>query len=205
MRRRRSHITGGEGTPFRQRVFGCRLHSFFMESATLAAATFMRRAVWLPTSRARPFGSWSGRTNCAFGFGAVRVRQFRYAHHCWSAHGRRDVFGCPGRDRRELCPSQRGARNRGRVASQWLGGASVVGRRARRGGSRAGGDRSPDCLPPIDARRTVSHWTERFPVIDLIYVLATLAFFGLMVAYVRACEHLGHAPSDDHKSGEEIP
>jgi hypothetical protein len=42
-------------------------------------------------------------------------------------------------------------------------------------------------------------------VIDVIYVLATLAFFGLMVAYVRACEHLGRAPSDEDKSGTEIP
>jgi hypothetical protein len=42
-------------------------------------------------------------------------------------------------------------------------------------------------------------------MIDVIYVLATLAFFGLMVAYVRACEHLGHTPSDEDKSGTEIP
>lgn len=42
-------------------------------------------------------------------------------------------------------------------------------------------------------------------MIDVIYVLATLAFFGLMVAYVRACENLGHAPSDDDKSASETP
>jgi Rieske Fe-S protein len=45
---------------------------------------------------------------------------------------------------------------------------------------------------------------ERFVMIDLIYVLATLAFFGLMVAYVRACQHLGHSPSDQDQSGGEV-
>jgi hypothetical protein len=44
-----------------------------------------------------------------------------------------------------------------------------------------------------------------FAVIDLVYVLATLAFFALMVAYVRACQLLGRAPSDADKSGEETP
>jgi hypothetical protein len=47
--------------------------------------------------------------------------------------------------------------------------------------------------------------TERFAVIDLIYILTTLAFFGLMIAYVRACEHLGRAPSDADKSAGETP
>jgi len=28
-------------------------------------------------------------------------------------------------------------------------------------------------------------------MLDVVYILLTLAFFGLMVAYVRACEHLG--------------
>jgi hypothetical protein len=28
-------------------------------------------------------------------------------------------------------------------------------------------------------------------MLDLIYILVTLAFFGLMVAYVHACEKLG--------------
>ena len=28
-------------------------------------------------------------------------------------------------------------------------------------------------------------------MLDLVYILITLAFFGLMLAYVRACEHLG--------------
>lgn len=45
---------------------------------------------------------------------------------------------------------------------------------------------------------------ERFAVIDLIYVLATFAFFALMVAYVRACQRLGRAPSDGDKSAREI-
>jgi len=28
-------------------------------------------------------------------------------------------------------------------------------------------------------------------MLDVVYILVTLAFFGLMVAYVRACEKLG--------------
>jgi len=28
-------------------------------------------------------------------------------------------------------------------------------------------------------------------MLDVVYILVTLAFFGLMLAYVRACEHLG--------------
>ena len=28
-------------------------------------------------------------------------------------------------------------------------------------------------------------------MLDIVYILVTLAFFGLMVAYVRACEKLG--------------
>ena len=31
------------------------------------------------------------------------------------------------------------------------------------------------------------------PVIDLAYVLGTVTFFALMVAYVRGCERLGRA------------
>jgi len=27
---------------------------------------------------------------------------------------------------------------------------------------------------------------------DILYILLTLVFFGLMLAYVRGCEHLGH-------------
>jgi Rieske Fe-S protein len=40
-------------------------------------------------------------------------------------------------------------------------------------------------------------------MIDLVYVLATLAFFGLMIAYVRACQHLGHSPSQQDQSDAE--
>lgn len=40
-------------------------------------------------------------------------------------------------------------------------------------------------------------------MIDLIYVLATLAFFGLMIAYVRACHALGRAPSEEGQSAGE--
>jgi hypothetical protein len=29
-------------------------------------------------------------------------------------------------------------------------------------------------------------------VIDLLYVLGTIVFFGAMLAYIRACEALGH-------------
>jgi len=29
-------------------------------------------------------------------------------------------------------------------------------------------------------------------MLDALYILLTLAFFGLMLAYVRGCEHLGH-------------
>jgi hypothetical protein len=111
------------------------------------------------------------------------VALVRSAHPHRSAHDRRDLSRCPGLDRRELCATVRVAANRRCVGP---------------------GNRSSDRLPPIDARRTASRWTERLPVIDLIYVLATLAFFGLMVGYVRACERLGHTPSDDHKPGEEI-
>jgi len=28
-------------------------------------------------------------------------------------------------------------------------------------------------------------------MLDFIYILVTLAFFGLMIAYVAGCEHLG--------------
>lgn len=33
-------------------------------------------------------------------------------------------------------------------------------------------------------------------MIDLIYILATLAFFALMLLYVRACERLGRDSTD---------
>ncbi len=28
-------------------------------------------------------------------------------------------------------------------------------------------------------------------MLDLVYIVVTLAFFGLMIGYVRGCEHLG--------------
>ncbi len=31
---------------------------------------------------------------------------------------------------------------------------------------------------------------------DLLYLLGSIAFFGLMIAYVRACEALGHGHDD---------
>lgn len=34
-------------------------------------------------------------------------------------------------------------------------------------------------------------------MIDLIYVLGTIAFFALMLAYVRGCERLGRGASSD--------
>ncbi len=33
-------------------------------------------------------------------------------------------------------------------------------------------------------------------MLDLVYVLVTVAFFGLMLAYVSWCERLGGAGSD---------
>jgi len=40
-------------------------------------------------------------------------------------------------------------------------------------------------------------------VIDLAYVLGTLTFFGLALAYVRGCERLGRAAAADGARGEE--
>ena len=40
-------------------------------------------------------------------------------------------------------------------------------------------------------------------MIDLAYVLGTLAFFGLMLAYVRGCERLGRAAAADRARAEE--
>ena len=33
-------------------------------------------------------------------------------------------------------------------------------------------------------------------MIDLVYILVTVAFFALMVVYVRACERLGRDTTD---------
>jgi hypothetical protein len=41
-------------------------------------------------------------------------------------------------------------------------------------------------------------------MLDAIYVLGTFAFFGLMLAYVRACDALGRTASADvERSGAE--
>jgi len=37
-------------------------------------------------------------------------------------------------------------------------------------------------------------------VLDLLYILLTVAFFGLMLAYVRGCERLGR-----EETGEDRP
>jgi hypothetical protein len=36
-------------------------------------------------------------------------------------------------------------------------------------------------------------------MLDVIYILITVAFFGLMLAYVRACEHLGRDTSSEER------
>jgi len=36
-------------------------------------------------------------------------------------------------------------------------------------------------------------------MLDLLYVIGTVAFFGLMLAYVRACEELGHEARHDQE------
>lgn len=40
-------------------------------------------------------------------------------------------------------------------------------------------------------------------MIDLIYVLATVLFFALMVAYVAACDRLGRAADVERASKEQ--
>ncbi|MGH7619495.1 MAG: hypothetical protein ACREPM_19940 [Gemmatimonadaceae bacterium] len=39
-------------------------------------------------------------------------------------------------------------------------------------------------------------------MMDLIYVVGTIAFFALMLAYVRGCERLGRAGTADSSRGE---
>jgi hypothetical protein len=39
-------------------------------------------------------------------------------------------------------------------------------------------------------------------MLDVIYILATILFFWAMIAYVRACETLGH---DEESVGERNP
>jgi hypothetical protein len=40
-------------------------------------------------------------------------------------------------------------------------------------------------------------------MIDLIYIIVTLAFFGLMIAYVAACARLGRRASDEAAVNDE--
>ncbi len=36
-------------------------------------------------------------------------------------------------------------------------------------------------------------------MLDVVYVVVTLAFFGLMIAYVRGCERLGREASGEEE------
>ena len=38
-------------------------------------------------------------------------------------------------------------------------------------------------------------------MLDLLYVVGTVAFFVLMLAYVRACEGLGHDAAHEEERG----
>jgi hypothetical protein len=40
-------------------------------------------------------------------------------------------------------------------------------------------------------------------MIDFIYVIATIAFFGLMLLYVRACERIGRMSPDEGPTEDE--
>lgn len=40
-------------------------------------------------------------------------------------------------------------------------------------------------------------------MIDLFYVAGTIVFFALMLAYVRACEHLGQSATVEIRASEE--
>ncbi len=42
-------------------------------------------------------------------------------------------------------------------------------------------------------------------MIDILYVLGTLAFFALMLAYVAGCARLGRAADDTSSSSERRP
>jgi hypothetical protein len=37
-------------------------------------------------------------------------------------------------------------------------------------------------------------------MLDIIYIVVTVAFFGLMLAYVRGCERLGREPTGEDRS-----
>jgi hypothetical protein len=36
-------------------------------------------------------------------------------------------------------------------------------------------------------------------MLDIVYIVVTLAFFGLMLAYVRGCERLGRGASGEEE------
>jgi presenilin-like A22 family membrane protease len=46
---------------------------------------------------------------------------------------------------------------------------------------------------PLDLGNTTH---PRTSMIDIVYILATVAFFALMLLYVRACERLGRDTTD---------
>jgi hypothetical protein len=50
-------------------------------------------------------------------------------------------------------------------------------------------------------RRTVRSPGDR-PMLDLMYIVITIAFFALMLAYVRGCEAVAHKQDTD---GEQRP
>jgi hypothetical protein len=35
-------------------------------------------------------------------------------------------------------------------------------------------------------------------MLDVAYIIGTIAFFGAMLAYVRGCEALGHSSAEAH-------
>jgi hypothetical protein len=41
-------------------------------------------------------------------------------------------------------------------------------------------------------------------MIDLVYVVGTLVFFALMLAYVAGCDHLGRS-ADVERAAEDVP
>ena len=45
--------------------------------------------------------------------------------------------------------------------------------------------------------------SKGIPMLDLVYLLATLAFFAAMLAYVRGCERLGRDESVSAEGGHE--
>jgi hypothetical protein len=36
-------------------------------------------------------------------------------------------------------------------------------------------------------------------MLDIVYIVVTLAFFGLMLAYVRGCERLGRGATEEER------